>query len=236
MSNEQDKPTGQPAPEESAAPAAASPLTNPDLEVKEVPEMRSFLREYGTPVLVAVGLGAAVFLGISAYKNYKVAAARNASTLLFTARSADQISKVIDQYPSTPSAALAHLMLAADHFDAGRVDVALNVYKQFEQKFPNHPLGDLAAVGQAQCLEALGRVDEALKGFSACVTAAGTNGYLNAVARFGRARCYEQSGKLEEARAEYEDFIAANPDSPWADRAHSALLFVNKQIRAQKKP
>ncbi|HEY8241405.1 MAG TPA: tetratricopeptide repeat protein, partial [Kiritimatiellia bacterium] len=102
---------------------------------------------------------------------------------------------------------------------------------EFEEKFPAHDLKPIAEIGRAQCLEAMGRTDEALQAFAAFL-AAHPDHYLTPVATFGKGRTLEQAGKLQDAKAVYEDYLVANPSNDWSARAQSSLLFVQKTMRA----
>ena len=215
-----DVPVGEPV-----APEAAG--------LQEVPEVQDFVRQHLTPVLVGVGLAVALFLGWTAYKNYKKSAAETASSLLFNSQSPEQFQKVMAQYPDTPAGPLAVLSLAGNYFDAGQYELAQHTFLEFQQKYPMHDMLPLSEMGNAQCLEAMGRYQEAIDAFAKFLSAHPDH-FLASVATFGTARCYEQMGKLQEAKAVYEDYLVAHPTNNWSARAESGLLFVGKLMRAQK--
>ena len=215
-------------------PVSHNPLTDPALERQEVPEVLDFLRENGMSILVGVGPAVALFVGLSAYRNFKKSQEAAASTLMFNARSADQLQQVVSQYPKTVVAPLAQLTLAADHFDQGQFELAQHAFVTFVQQYPDHPMKLSADLGSLQCLEALGRFDEALTGYSAFLEV-NRGRYLEASAVFGKGRCLEQLGRYPEARALYEDYLLADPKGRWAGRLEFALQFVDKQMRAVAK-
>jgi predicted negative regulator of RcsB-dependent stress response len=232
MSNETPD---QSASEQPASPAPKSPEERA-LEAHEVPEVMDFLRENGISVLVGIGLAVAVFLGWSAYTNYKKSAESTASDSLFRAQSVEQIQQVINQYSSTRAAPMAYLSLASAQFDAGQYDLANHTFAEFQQKYPDHAFALQAELGQALCKEASGQLNEALGAFE-LFASAHTNHYLVPLAVFGKARTLEQLGRFPEAKAVYEDFIAASPtNSPWSSRAEAAVLYVDKETRAAKLP
>lgn len=231
MSTEESKPEAESTPE----PVVKS-TEERNLEAHEVPEVLDFLRENGMSILVGVGLAVAVFLGWSAYRNYKASANASASDALFRAQTADDIQKIITQYPSSSAAPLAYLALASAQFDAGQYDMADHVFAEFQQKYPAHSLAQQAEIGRALCKEASGQLNEALGAFDA-FAASYTNHYLTPVALFGKARTLEQLGRFPEAKAVYEDYIAlGQTNSPWTSRAEAALLYVDKEARAAKLP
>ena len=221
----QERSTDEVPVEDPVAPEAAG--------LQEVPEVQDFVRQNLTPVLVGVGLAVAIFLGWTAYKNYQKSAAQTASTMLFNSQAVEQFQKVMEQYPGTPAGPLAVLSLAGKYFDDGQYELAQHTFLEFQQKYPEHDLKAISDIGVAQCLEATGRFQEAMDAFSKFL-AEHPDHFLASMATFGKARCFEQMGKLQEAKAVYEDYLAANPTNNWSARAESGLLFVGKQIRAQK--
>lgn len=202
------------------------------LEIKEAPEVWEFLRENGVSILIGAGIAAAIFLGWSLYRNYQAQQRTAAATQLFAAQNADQVQQVINQYPRTPSAPLAQLILAGQAFDQGQYDYAQSLFNRFLQDHPTHELRDQAAFAVIQCMEAAGRLQEAYDAYAA-FAAERPGHYLEPAAQFARARCLEQMGRLEEARAAYEAFRDAQQDERWRGRAESAIAFVNKEIRAR---
>ena len=228
MSTEQN-----PVPSEQK-PVSQNPLTDPALERAEVPEVLDFLKENGMSILIGVGLAAVIFVGFSAFRNYKKTQETTASSMLFNSQGAEQFQQVVDQYPNTTVAPLAQLTLAGEYFDQGQFEMAQSAFAAFAQKYPEHNLRLAADLGQVQCLEALGRLEEAVAGYDAFI-AANQGRYLEAVARFGKGRCLEQLDRLPEARAVYEDILLADPKGRWAGRAEYALQYVEKLARAKER-
>jgi tetratricopeptide (TPR) repeat protein len=126
------------------------------------------------------------------------------------------------------------LTLASEYFRSGQYDLAQFTYAQFQQQFPKHPMVAASDLGKAQCLEASGQLDQALSIYETFANA-NPGHFLAASAIFGKGRCLAQMGRFAEAKAVYEDYIAANPDSGWVPLADSAMLFMDKELRAQQK-
>lgn len=222
-----------PAPVQTPKPAGHNPLKDKALEIKEVPEVLTFLRENGAAVIVGAGIAAAIFLGWSLFRNYQSSQREAAANLLFSAQTPEQIQQVVSQYPKSPAAPLASLLLAGQAFDQGQYEVAQNLFSAFLDQHPTHLLADQARMGILQCMEAAGRYAEALDGYTGFV-ADKPGHYLEATAVFGKARSLELLGRLDEARATYEAFIAAHADDErMRGRAESALSFLNKEARAR---
>lgn len=222
-----------PAPAEQK-PVSQNPLTDPALERAEVPEVLDFLKENGMSILIGVGLAVVVFVGFSAFRNFKKSQETAASSLLFNSQGAEQFQQVVDQYPKTAVAPLAQLTLASEYFDQGQFEMAQAAFATFVQKYPEHNLKPAADLGQVQCLEALGRLDEALDGYNRFIEA-NKGRYLEAVALFGKGRCLELLERLDEARAVYEDLLLAEPKGRWSGRAEYALQYVDKLARAKQR-
>lgn len=254
MSNEseQKEPTPTPAqesapastPAAAPAPAPAAPEGTPADTLMErispvldhVPEeARTFLEENGRSLLIGVVGAALLYAGMSAYRHYRDSSAQDAERLLFSEQTVDNVQKVVDSYGSTPAAPLAQMTLAATKYDAGDYDVAEKLYAEFLTKFPKHELRDQADYNRAVCQEAAGRIDEALASYTA-FAGKGKDHYLYPETVFGRGRCLESLGRFPEAKAVYEDFQAANPTNAWGDRAHAAILFLDKAQRASMLP
>lgn len=223
--------------QEQAKPAAQDPqipVPPPTEAQAEVEKVKQFVKDYGQSAVIGLGLALALILGFGAYKNYKASQSVRANQLLMSARSPEQLQQIVNQYASTPVAPVAMLTLASQYYDSGQYDLARFTYAQFAQKYPDHPLRAAAEVGQAQALEGSGQLDQAVAAFAAFEKTQ-PNSFLYPVATLGRARCLTQLGRFEEAKAVYEDFIAANPKSGWLSLAETALLFVDKDLRAKEK-
>lgn len=225
--------SNEPTAENKPAPGVHNPLADRALEPKEVPEVLDFLRENGTSVLIGVGLAVVIFLGFSAYRNYRSSQEITASSMVFNSRVAEQFQQVVDQYPKSSAASLAQLSLASQYFDEGQYELAQHVYGQFLTKYPGHALEPDAQLGNVQCLEALGLYDEALEGYERFMQRYPDH-YRAPVAVFGKTRSLEQLGRFEEAKAACEDFLVAHPDDRWSSRARTSIQFIEKEMRARR--
>ncbi len=225
--------TTEQVPAPAPKPTGLNPLKLKSLEPKEVPEVLDFLRENGVAILVGAGLAAAVFLGWSLYRNFRSSQEVAASQQLFNAQSPEQVQAVLSQYPKTSSAPLAQLIVAAQAFDQGQYELALNQFAEFQKQHPGHELAANAELGVIQSREAMGQLEQALAEYTA-FAAAHPGHYLEPAAVFGRARTLEQLGRHDEALAVYGAFLDAYADDErWAGRAEAARSFVQKEMRAR---
>lgn len=200
----------------------------------EAEHLHSFLRENGRTLIIGIGVAVALALGLGAYRNYKQSVVLRASQLLMSAQSIEQIQQVANQYASTPSGPVAQLVLASQYYDAGQYDLAQFAYAQFEQRYSKHAMVPAAQLGKAQCLEASGQLDQAVEAYEAFLVNQ-PKSFMAPLATLGLARTLTQQGRFAEAKAKYEDFIAANPESSWTPNAETALLFIEKDMRAKEK-
>lgn len=198
---------------------------------QELARLKELWREYGQSVLLGVGLAVAFLVGFAVYRTYRQNSILKAAQALARAGSVEQLQQVVSQYPSTPSAPLAMLTMAARQFDQGQYEMAQYTYAQFLERYPDHLMKEAAELGRAQCLEAMGDGSRALEAFEAFIASRPLH-FLVPLARLGRGRVLVQEGRLEEARTAYEEFLVQHPDSGWAPVAENALDYVKRRIRA----
>ena len=128
------------------------------------------------------------------------------------------------------------LMLAAATFarkEAGDVEGALEIYDGMIASGETPSVyAEIPVVGRAQCLEALGRFDEARKAFDD-FAASNTNSYLRLTAQLGSARCLAQSGDRDGAVKALEELKKdAGVD---AGAVEFTLSLVKRWVPADKR-
>ena len=126
------------------------------------------------------------------WKNHKAAVKAAASDALVNAYTTEEIEDAAAKFAGSATEGALKLRLAKSYFDAGRYEEAL---AQYEALVGNAPDGfaDIPVVGKAQCLEALGKFDEAAAAFDAFAEASPKN-YLTLTAQLGAARSFAQAG------------------------------------------
>ena len=144
------------------------------------------------------------------WKNHKAAVKAAASDALVNAYTTEEIEDAAAKFAGSATEGALKLRLAKSYFDAGRYEEAL---AQYEALVGNAPDGfaDIPVVGKAQCLEALGKFDEAAAAFDAFAEASPKN-YLALTAQLGAARSFAQAGDKKKALARIEALKAANKD------------------------
>lgn len=189
------------------------------------------IREYATPIVIGVGLALMVYFGLMAVRHNREQRIARAAELFSQADTTEELEQLIRDFSGSPVAPLARLRLASQKFNNGSYEEALAQYQQFIIENPAHMLSQAAKLGEAYCLEAMGRVEESMQAYQDFQATYGEH-YLKPMAVFGEARSLEQMGQLDQAREVYQNFILNNPDSDWIVHAESAMKFLDMQRRA----
>ena len=168
------------------------------------------------------------------WKNHKAAVKAAASDALVNAYTTEEIEDAVAKFSGSATEGALKLRLAKNYFDAGRYEEAL---AQYESLCGNAPDGfaDVPVVGRAQCLEALGRFDEAAAAFDAFAEASPKN-YLTLTAQLGAARCFAQAGDKAKALARIEALKAANTDDDIAKARIEATETAIKRLGQKAAP
>lgn len=187
------------------------------------------VKTYGRSILLGV-LGAVVVVAVvTFYQARKEAREADAKALLASARTAEHLRSIREQYAGTPVAAQTSLRLGGELSRVGNWGAALEEFQSFVRDYAEHPLAPLAAFNVALCLESLGRLEEAVEAYTR-FEASNPEHFLIPQAILGRARCEMIAGRPEAARAIYEEILAAYPESHWAAQAESALLDLRARV------
>ena len=171
------------------------------------------------------------------WKNHKAAVKAAASDALVNAYTTEEIEDAAAKFAGSATEGALKLRLAKSYFDAGRYEEALAQYEALEGNAPDG-FADIPVVGKAQCLEALGKFDEAAKAFDAFAEASPKN-YLTLTAQRGAARSFAQAGDKKKALARIEALKAANKDDELAkariEATETAIKRFEKKAEAEKK-
>lgn len=220
--------------EKTPAPSTPEPKPVGTEENPDVQQLKALFAQYGKPALIAVTLAVILFLGLSIWRNQKAAKIAAASQALFQATTPEELQQQADLHPDAVTAPLALAGAAAEYYNANRFEEALETYRLFLAKYPDHLMTDTSRLGLAASFEALDRYPEAIETYQLFVTDR-PDSPLRPQAQIGAARCLQQIEKFDEARIIYEDILAANADSEWAAQAETGLLFLQKAERATLK-
>ena len=162
------------------------------------------------------------------WKNHRAAVKAAASDALVSAYTTEEIEDAVEKFAGSATEGALKLRLAKNYFDAGRYEDALAQYEALVGAAPDG-FADIPVVGKAQCLEALGKFDEAAKAFDAFAEASPKN-YLALTAQLGAARSYAQSGDKKKALARIDALKSANKDDELSKARIEATETVIKRF------
>lgn len=180
-------------------------------------------------LIAAVAVG-----GWYGWKHHQKAVKTAAVSAAVNAYTTEEIEEAVSRFSGTDSEGALKIRLAKSYYDAGRYEEAL---AQYEALVGNAPDGfaDVPVVGKAQCQEALGKFDEALKAFDAFVEANPTN-YLTLTAQLGAARCLAQKGDKKAALDRLAALKDANKDDALAKARVEAAESLVKRFGQKASP
>ena len=187
------------------------------MDLKKNPELYPLIEWWekdGKSTVIWLLVAAIAVGGWYGWKNHKAAVKAAASDALVNAYTTEEIEDAVAKFSGSATEGALKLRLAKSYFDAGRYEEAL---AQYEGLVGNAPDGfaDIPVVGKAQCLEALGKFDEAQKAFDAFAEA-NPKSCLALTAQLGAARAIVQAGDKKKALARIEALKAANKDDELA--------------------
>ena len=168
------------------------------------------------------------------WKPHRAAVREAASNALVNAYTTEEIEDAVSKFSGSAAAGALKIRLAKSYYDAGRYDEALAQYEDLLAKAPEG-FADVPVVGKAQCLEALGKFDEAAKAFDAFAEANPTN-YLTLTAQLGAVRCYAQQGDKKKALARLDALKVANKDDEMAEARVEAIEALVKRYGKKASP
>ena len=196
-------------------------------------ELEQLLQELKStlPWFLAAGIIVAGYYGVRKYVTDRRAAA---SEIVSSAYTTDELEDAVSKFGSSKSGGLLRLRLAKSYFDAGSYESALDIYNELDGKAPDG-FADVPAVGKAQCLEGLGKFDEAAEAYDA-FAAANEKSYLALTAKLGSARCAAQSGNRDKALEALEALKAAAADDEIAkSRIETTIDLVKRYEKREER-
>jgi predicted negative regulator of RcsB-dependent stress response len=183
---------------------------------------------------------AAVVAGIIAWHNNQQESDANASlfrlpleTASGPAVTAPPPSAYLDvarQYPNTSAGEYAELLAAESLFIDGKYPDAQGEFSNFLQNHSESALVPQAKMGVAACLEAQGKIPEAIQKYQELVSGYPNELNVIAPAKLTLARLLDQENHPDQALNLYADLARSqNPNDPWASEARErAQLLLSK--------
>ena len=132
--------------------------------------------------------------------------------------SAEPYLKVASEHAGTDAGARALLQAGATLFTQGKYAEAQTQFQKFSRDYADSPLLGQALLGNAACLDALTKTDEAAAAYKGLFEQRPGEAVANP-AKFALARIYESQGKLEQARALYDELSRGDANSSIGNEA-----------------
>jgi tetratricopeptide (TPR) repeat protein len=126
--------------------------------------------------------------------------------------------KVANEHAGTGAAARALLQAGTVFFTQGKYADAQFQFQRFVRDYPASPFRSQAMLGNAACLDALAKSDEAAAAYKVLFEQHPGEAVASP-AKFAAARIYEYQGKLEQARTLYEDLARGDANTSIANEA-----------------
>jgi predicted negative regulator of RcsB-dependent stress response len=148
-----------------------------------------------------------------------------AANQLTAAKTTAEYQKVIAEYPRTPAAGSAYLLLAEEQRKEKKFDGANVTLQSFVEKYPAHELKGTARLAMAANLESLGKRDEALAAYQRLATD-DPQGFSAPFAMISQLHIFKEKNQLEEARRLCETILTKYRDSLVASEATRQLRLL----------
>lgn len=224
-------------------------MTNKELptlnDVSRIPEelipVVQWWQDKGPKTVAIAGAVLAVAAGIVFYCAHRQQEQNTAVAALNSASTAEDYEAILSG--NAPAAAAAQLPLARGLYSAGDYEKALAAYDAALDDLDEPAFRDVAALGRACTLEAMGRLDEALAAVEALektFPAEGPVHFLTSECLLAKARILCQKGDKAAAKAALKPLLEAAEDSvlakytPQAERTVKIIDAYVKQSIFEK--
>ena len=198
-------------------------------------ETRVFWERFKTEIIAALIIVMLAIIGFGAYRFYIDRKAAAASALLANAKSADAYQQVIADYPNTPAAADAYLLLAEAQRKEKKFTEANATLQVFIDKNPNHELVSTAKMAMAANLESMGKNDEALSMYQQ-IASTYPNSFNAPLALLSQVYLLKSRNQTEEARRVCETILTRHRESFWAGEAAQELRLLKPSASSEPAP
>ena len=198
-------------------------------------ETRVFWDRFKSQIIAALIIVLLAIIGFGAYRFYIDRRAATASALLASAKSAQAYQQVIANYPNTPAAADAYLLLAEAQRKEKKFMEANMTLQVFIDKNPNHELVSTAKMAMAANLESMGKNDEALSMYRQ-ITSTYPNSFNAPLALLSQVYLLKSKNQTEEARRVCETILTRYRESFWAGEAAQEMRLLKPSASSEPPP
>jgi len=193
-------------------------LTDTNVFEEETPWFRSPAVLLLTGVIVVALFG---FLIDRLVENHRDSQTEAFLAVYSQAATPDDKLKVAQAHLDLPDTAVELLTLGATFSQASQYPSAQTAFGLVADKFPKSPLADAGRLGEAEALEAQGKLDDALP----LLQQIAGDGYRPA-AYLAEARIREDKKDFSGARQALQDLIAKYPESSFVSQAKEKLAAL----------
>lgn len=182
-------------------------------------------------VLALAGIAAGGYFGWKAYSEHRRVASGES---IVTAYGVESCEEAVRAYGNTKAAGALKQRLAKAYFDAERYAEALAIYDELKAA-PVDGFEDVPVVGRAECLEALGRYEEAKTEYAKFAEAK-PKSFLALTARIGAARATALAGDKAKAVEMLEALAKEVKGGESAEKLVESAIDVVKRIDVHAPP
>ena len=192
-------------------------------------------KKSGSQFLIQTGIVLILVISVLGGKQYYDSTIASANKELLKASTTEELETLVRNYGKWKIGNTARLRLAKSHFDSGKYDEALETYNACISKGAPVGFAEVAVMGRAICLEAMGedRLGEAMTAYTD-FTAKNPKHFLVTQARMGQARILTLQGKKDMATQMLETFKAEKNSDPMAEMAITQLQGVIARYEPRK--
>jgi Uncharacterized protein conserved in bacteria len=198
-------------------------------------ETRIFWERFKTEIIVALIIVVLAIVGFGAYRFYSDRRAAAASAMLASAKSVDAYQQVIANYPNTPAAADAYILLAEAQRMEKKFTEANTTVQIFIDKNPNHELVSTAKMAMAANLQSMGKNDEALSMYQQ-IASTYPNSFNAPLALLSQVYLFKSKNQTEEGRRVCETILTRYRESFWAGEAAQELRLLKPSASSEPAP
>ncbi len=215
------RPANFTTPPKSADPGASTPTSGVDLGL----ETEIFWDRHKTKIIGIFVLVVLAIVGYTIFLFVRTRAIEAANTQLSSAKTIDELNKMIASHPTSVVAADATLVLAQKQAEAKNFEAAAASAQSVIEKFPSYPLIGAARLAVGANLAAAGKLDQADAAYKVAAEA-DPKDFAAPLALLARANLAKLRGNGAEARRFLDDIIARYPNTDSAMQAEQEKRFV----------
>jgi len=198
-------------------------------------ETRVFWDRFKSQIIAALIIVLLAIIGFGGYRFYIDRNAAAASAMLASAKSAGAYQQVIANYPNTPAAADAYLLLAEAERKEKKFTDANTTLQVFINKNPDHELVSTAKMAMAANLESMGKNDQALSMYQQ-IASTYPNSFNAPLALLSQVYLLKPKNQTEEARRLCETILTRYRESFWAGEAAQELRLLKPSAWSEPAP